>query len=54
MTPETLKTINLDPDEDRAGKHYTIDIVRQYLDGDILQQADEQLKQARSNIRKKL
>ena len=54
ITPEALATMNLDPDEDLAGKHYTIDIVRQYLDGDTLQQADERLKQARSNIRKKL
>jgi predicted ATPase len=54
ITPETLATMNLDPDEDQAGKHYTIDIVRQYLDGDTLQQANARLKQARSNIRKKL
>jgi hypothetical protein len=54
ITPETLKTLEAGPDEDLAGKHYTIDIVRQYLDGDTLQQADARLKQARSNIRKKL
>jgi hypothetical protein len=54
ITPETLATLNLDPDEDRAGKYYTIDIARQYLDSDTLQQADERLKQARSNLHKKI
>ncbi len=52
ITPETLKTINSDPGEDRASKYYTINIVRQYLDGDTLQQAGEQLEQARSDLHK--
>ena len=52
MTPETLAKINIDPNEDRASKYYTINIVKQYLDGDILQQASEQLEQARSDLHK--
>jgi predicted ATPase len=52
ITPETLAKMNLDADEDQASKYYTIDIVRQYLDGDTLQQADERLKQARSDLHK--
>ncbi len=50
MTPETLAKIS--SDEDRASKYYTIDIVRQYLDSGTLQQADERLKQARSDLQK--
>jgi predicted ATPase len=50
MTPETLAKIS--SDEDRASKYYTIDIVRQYLDSGTLQQADEWLKQARSDLQK--
>jgi hypothetical protein len=50
MTPETLKTMIPDPHEDRASKYYTINIVKQYLDGDTLQQASEQLEQARSDL----
>lgn len=53
MTPETLARINLDPDEDQAIKYYTINIVKQYLDGDTLQQASEQLEQARTDLHKK-
>jgi predicted ATPase len=52
MTPETLARVNSDPDEDRASKYYTINIVRQYLDGDTLQQANDQLEQARSDLHK--
>ena len=54
ITPETLATVNSGPDEDRAGKYYTIDIVRQYLDGDTLQDASKRLKQAHSDLRKKI
>ena len=54
MTPETLATMDSGPDEDRASKYYTIDIVRQYLNGDTLQQADERLKEARSDLHKKI
>jgi hypothetical protein len=50
VTPETLAKIS--SDEDRASKYYTIDIVRQYLDSGTLQQADEWLKQARSDLQK--
>jgi uncharacterized protein (DUF2252 family) len=50
MTPEILAKIS--SDEDRASKYYTIDIVRQYLDSGSLQQADEWLKQARTDIQK--
>jgi len=50
MTPATLAKMNLDPDEDRASRYYTIDIVRQYLDSGTLQQADEQLRQARTDL----
>ena len=52
MTPVTLAKMNLDPAEDLASRYYTIDIVRQYLDGETLLQADEQLKQARSDLHK--
>ena len=54
ITSKTLAKVNPDPDENRASKYYTIDIVRQYLDSDTLQQAKEQLKQARSDLRKKI
>jgi predicted ATPase len=50
MTHETLARMS--SDEDRASKYYTIDIVRQYLDSGTLQQADERLKQARSDLQK--
>jgi predicted ATPase len=53
MTPETLKRITLDPNEDRASKYYTINMVNHYLDSDALQQASEQLEQARSDLHKK-
>lgn len=52
ITPETLASVNSDSGEDRASKYYTIDIVRQYLDSGTLQQADERLKQARSDLHK--
>ena len=52
MTPETLAKTNLDPDEDRASKYYTINMVRHYLESDTLQQANEQLEQARSDLHK--
>lgn len=52
MTPVTLAKMNLDPAEDRASRYYTIDIVRRYLDGETLLEADEKLKQARSDLHK--
>jgi hypothetical protein len=52
ITPKTLETMNAGPDENRASKYYTIDVVGQYLDGDTLQQASKQLKQARSDLHK--
>jgi predicted ATPase len=52
ITPETLAKISPDSNESRGSKYYTIDIVRQLLDSDDLQQASEQLKQARSDLLK--
>jgi len=54
ITPKILETMDAGPDENRSSKYYTIDMVRQYLDGDTLQQADKQLKEARTNIHKKI
>jgi predicted ATPase len=53
MTPEILVNINLDSNEDRANKAFTISIVSKYMDSDSMQQACKQLEQARIDLFKK-
>jgi predicted ATPase len=50
LTPNTLTQAGLDPERDRAPKYYTIDIVKKYLDSGVLEEARQQLQQARADL----
>jgi hypothetical protein len=49
-TPNTLSRLRADIPGDKAIEFYSIDQVRKYLDSETLNEAQDQLKKARSNL----
>jgi predicted ATPase len=50
ITPNALSHVEADGDREIALEAYTIDMVRKYLDSDTLDEAQEHLKEARTNL----